>query len=123
MRPFPTITHPPQYTTGNKRNPGWLRILLTIPLLVAAPIAHAETADTPLPVLASDVQDIVTRTVGCNHWNAEYALVGPRVAEIAQGKREFKCKTLKADTAKVKKKHAKEPDQLTAINDAKDRSF
>jgi hypothetical protein len=71
-------------------------------------------AAAPVPAAVTDVRD---RYDGCIHWGGEPSGDPQRAAQIAKAQRELKCDALKRDVLRLKRKYAKNPAALAALDD------
>ncbi len=81
-------------------------------LLVGTLLGGAAAA--PVPAAVTQAHD---RYDGCIHWGGEPSGDPVRAAQIARALRELKCDRLKRDVLRLKRKYAKNPAALAALDD------
>lgn len=89
--------------------------------------AHAIANDDPLASLKKDqpkdVIELIDRLVGCNHWSGEEPYDAERRKEISSAMKDLKCKRLEQDELAARKRYAKKPDTIKALQKAKETSY
>ena len=85
---------------------------------------HALAIDDPIANLKKgqpeDVKKLIDRISDCNHWAGEEAYDAERKREIWRAVKRLKCDRLEKDEVAARKRYAKQPGVLKALQDAKE---
>jgi cytochrome c556 len=87
----------------------------------------ALASDDPLASLKKsqpkDVRELIDRLVGCNHWSGEEPYDAERKHEISSAIVDLKCARLPKDEAAARKRYAKKPGTIKALQRARETSY
>ena len=85
---------------------------------------HALAIDDPIANLKrgqpADVRKLIDRISDCSHWAGEEAYDAERKREILRAVTRLKCDRLEQDEVVARKRYAKQPGVLKALQDAKE---
>lgn len=70
-----------------------------------------------------DVSELIDRLVGCNHWSGEEPYDAERKHEISSAIADLKCERLTKDEAAARKRYAKKPGTIRALQQARETTY
>lgn len=89
--------------------------------------AHASASDDPLAELKKgqprDVKQLIDRIALCTHWSGEEPYDAERSQEIARAMKDSRCNELEKDEAAARKRYAKRPGTIKALQQAKELGY
>lgn len=65
-----------------------------------------------------DLRAVIERRLGCNHWGGEEPYDADRAAQIRAAAERLRCRTLEADEARMRQRHARHPARLKLLREA-----
>lgn len=101
---------------GTVRRPLILLLALASAPAGAAPADEAVGARAAIP---ADVARYIDRRRGCNHWLGEDGYDAERAREIARVVKKLACTRIDGDEARLRRRHARSPQILKAMDDAR----
>lgn len=87
--------------------------LFLILSLAAYPIYAAKAANVPTP---KDVESLIDRITGCNHWAGEEAYDKERAKQINQAVKNLRCHQLDSDEKTLRRKYKNKANILKILN-------
>jgi hypothetical protein len=94
-------------------------------LLMAAAVTWGGFEDFPqatpeMRAMPLGVRTLIERRAYCNHWWGEYAYDGPRGRQINEALRELRCSTVAREDRRLRRRYAKAPGILKALDETRD---